>query len=98
MSAAIARSILFLAVVVSAAACRSPGDPSVISGEALVTSGAEGCPFSLLIAGERYEPISLRPEHAIQGLLLSVRGIVRNRPSTCMIGPGLEIVSSAILE
>lgn len=97
MRSSLARPML-LALVLAASACRSPADPELIRAEALVTSGAEGCAVGLMIDGKRYEPIGLRPEHTVIGMRLSVEGIVRNRPSICMMGPGLEIVSSAILE
>jgi hypothetical protein len=48
---------------------------------------------TLQVGDRRYEPIGLPDSLAVVGLQLRVEGVVVNRPSICMIGPGLELRS-----
>jgi hypothetical protein len=88
----VVRAVLLCVILYSVAACNNAGEPTGrIRADALVTTGAEGCKVSLLIGNQRYEPIGLPDSLAVVGIVLRVDGVVRDRPSICMIGPGLEL-------
>jgi hypothetical protein len=91
------RTVIALGILLIATACKSASAPSdVVRGDALVTTGAEGCKIGLLIHNQRYEPIGLADSLAVVGTTISVVGTVVDRPSICMIGPGLELISARV--
>ena len=87
-----------LAGLLFVSACRTPVDPNLLRGEALVVRGIDGCDVALSIGGETYEPANLPAAHAVVGLRLRVEGVVFHGISACMMGPGLDIHSSAIVK
>lgn len=91
MPARVVAGLLFLA---AAGGCVSPIAPSgLLRADALVAQGVDGCRVTLQVGDRRYEPIGLPDSLAVVGLQLRVEGVVVNRPSICMIGPGLELRS-----
>jgi hypothetical protein len=93
------RCRLLLATLILLAACRPTVDPNLFRGEAVVIRGVDACAVALSIDGETYEPANLPSAHAVVGLRIMVEGVVFfNRISACMMGPGLDIRSSTILE
>jgi len=96
MPTSLLRALRLSAITLALAAC-SDGtgtDPlangAVVRGVAVVSPGAESC-LALELNGQRYEPEGLPAEYAQIGLRLRVTGIVHQRASTCMIGPGLVL-------
>jgi hypothetical protein len=92
------RCRLLLCALILVAACRPALDPNLFRGEAVVIRGVDACAVALSIDGETYEPANLPSAHAVVGLRLRVEGVVFNRISACMMGPGLDIRSSTILD
>ena len=87
-------SLGFLAAI----SCSRPTAPSKrVRLDVMVTSGAEGCSISLLSGATRYEVYGLPDSLATLGLHLSVEGTVTHRPSICMIGPQLYVISATRL-
>ena len=89
---AVRGALAAVALAGAAVACRNGTGPdgeirdgAVLRASALVEPGIEVCPVSLLIDGRRYEPVGLPAELRVVGLRLRVEGIVRDRPSVCMV-------------
>ena len=94
------RALRVSAIAVALAACGGSGtgtdlppDGTLLRGVAVVSPGAEGC-LTLELRGRRYEPQGLPAELAQVGLRLRVEGRVHDRPSTCMVGPGLVLTKA----
>jgi hypothetical protein len=90
----IAQTLPRLLAVAAAAlvSCTRPVDPALVSGRASVQAG---CPVLLAIEGIRYEPEGLPDSLAVVGLELHIIGRTVSRPSTCMMGQGLIVMSAS---
>jgi hypothetical protein len=75
--------------------CQDSTAPSrfIRNASAVVALGAESCPLTLRIGSLHYVPIGLPRADTVLGLRLRVSGVVHDVPSTCMVGPGLELTA-----
>src|SRR5687768_1069374 len=86
------RCFLLALPLMTALSCTRPVDLSLVSGKATVRAG---CPVLLELKGIRYEPEGLPDSLAVVGLQLNVIGRAVSRPSTCMMGTGLTVMSAS---
>ena len=97
MHTTLRRALGVSAITLALAACGDDtvtdplADGAVVRGTAVVVYGIEGGCAALELNGRQYEPEGLPAEYAQPGLRLRVTGIVHQRPSTCMAGPGLVL-------
>lgn len=87
-------------VLVLGIGCTESLPPGVerVEGNALVATGADGCPIRLIVGEQSYQPERLPPELAVVGKRLHVKGTARQANTYCMIGPLLTVSSASVIE